>query len=50
MANFVAVGPILITSGYFIVAPHASIFFVDRPMALLFASPPLDRISIIAIG
>ena len=48
--TLMSVGPIFITLGYFIVVPHANIFFVDGPMALLFASLPLDRISIIAIG
>lgn len=48
--TLMSVGPVVVTVGYYFVVPHANIFFVDGPLALLGASLPLDRIAIIAIG
>ena len=43
-------GPIFITAAYYIVVPHANMYLVDGPIALLGASLPLDRIAIIVVG
>ena len=47
---FMCAGPVFITAAYYIVVPHANIYFVDGPVALLGASLPLDRIAIIVGG